>query len=123
MSYIDGFVIAVPRDNRQKFIDHASIADPMFIEHGALRVIECWGDDVPDGETTDFRRAVKAEADEEVVFSWIEWPDKATRDACFSVMMAEGFDDPRMNTESNPMPFDGARMIFGGFMPVVDLAR
>ncbi len=84
MTYIDGFVIAVPRANRQKFIDHASTADPMFIEHGALRVVECWGDDVPDGTTTDFRMAVKAEDDEEVVFSWIEWPDKATRDACFA---------------------------------------
>ena len=72
MSYIDGFVIAVPKANRQKFVDHANMADGMFIEMGALRVIECWGDDVPAGTTTDFRMAVKATDDEDVVFSWIE---------------------------------------------------
>ncbi len=121
MTYIDGFVIAVPKANRQKFIDHASMADPMFMEMGAIRVVECWADDVPEGKTTDFRMAVKAEPEEEVVFSWIEWPDKATRDACFATMMAEGFSDPRMDKDSNPMPFDGARMIYGGFAPVVDL--
>jgi uncharacterized protein YbaA (DUF1428 family) len=121
MTYIDGFVIAVPKANKQKFIDHASMIDPMFIEMGAIRVVECWGDDVPEGKLTDFRMAVQATADEEVAFSWIEWPDKATRDACFAKLMAEDFDDPRMNRDSNPVPFDGARMIFGGFVPVVDL--
>jgi uncharacterized protein YbaA (DUF1428 family) len=121
MTYIDGFVIAVPKANKQKFIDHASTIDPMFIEMGAIRVVECWGDDVPEGKLTDFRMAVQAAADEEVAFSWIEWPDKATRDACFAKLMAEDFDDPRMNRDSNPVPFDGARMIFGGFVPVVDL--
>lgn len=121
MAYFDGFVIAVPKANRQKFIDHASLADPMFIEMGAIRVVEAWADDVPEGKTTDFRMAVKAEPDEDVVFSWIEWPDKATRDACFAKMMAEDFDDPRMSKDTNPMPFDGARMIFGGFAPVVDM--
>lgn len=123
MTYIDGFVIAVPKANRQKFIDHASHADPFFIEMGATRVIECWGDDVPAGEHTDFRMAVKATEDEEVVFSWIEWPDKATRDAGMATMMAEDFDDPRLSKEHNPMPFDGMRMIFGGFAPVVELEK
>jgi uncharacterized protein YbaA (DUF1428 family) len=121
MSYVDGFVIAVPKANKQKFIDHASKADPLFIEMGALRVVEAWGDDVRAGKTTDFLAAVKAGEDEDVVFSWIEWPDKATRDTCFATMMAEDFDDPRMSRENNPMPFDGARMIFGGFVPVVDM--
>ena len=121
MAYIDGFVIAVPTANKQKFIDHASKADPMFMEWGATRILECWQDDVPDGKQTDFRRAVAATADENVVFSWIEWPDKPTRDTAYAKMMAADFKDPRMDKETNPMPFDGARMIYGGFMPVVEL--
>ena len=121
MTYIDGFVIAVPKANKQKFIDHANNADSMFIEMGALRVVECWGDDVPDGKTTDFRMAVKAEADEDVIFSWIEWPDKATRDEAYAAMMDPDTKDPRMDMEKNPMPFDGKRMIFGAFLPVVDM--
>lgn len=123
MTYIDGFVIAVPKANKQKFIDHANNADGMFIEMGALRVIECWADDVPDGKTTDFRMAVKAEADEDVIFSWIEWPDKETRDKGYAVMMDPNTTDPRMDPEKNPMPFDGKRMIWGGFRPVVDMKR
>ena len=121
MSYIDGFVIAVPKANRDKFIAHAEMADPIFIEMGALRVTECWGDDVPEGKTTDFRGAVKATEDEDVLFSWIEWPDKETRDAAMAKMMDPDNPDPRMDPEKNPMPFDGKRMIFGGFAPVVDL--
>ncbi|WP_164011419.1 DUF1428 domain-containing protein [Pyxidicoccus trucidator] len=119
MSYIDGFVIAVPTANKEKFIAHARKNDPVFIEYGALRVLECWGDDVPSGKLTDFRRAVQAKDDETVVFSWIEWPDKATRDAGMEKMMK----DPRMSPEQNPMPFDGARMIYGGFAPVVVLDK
>ncbi|HHX82498.1 MAG TPA: DUF1428 domain-containing protein [Pseudomonadaceae bacterium] len=121
MSYIDGFVIAVPSANKQAFIDHAKMADAMFLEMGALRVLECWGDDVPDGQVTDFKGAVKATTDEEVVFSWIEWPDKNTRDAAFEKMRTH--DDPRMDPTTNPMPFDGKRMIFGGFVPVVALEK
>ena len=123
MNYVDGFVIAVPTANKQKFIDHAATADSVFIEMGALRVLECWGEDVPDGETTDFRKAVKANRDESVVFSWIEWPDKATRDAAMAKMMDPGFVDPRMDPAKNPMPFDGKRLIFGGFAPVVDIQK
>ena len=123
MSYVDGFVIAVPTANKQKFIEHARIGDQMFLELGALRVLECWGDDVPDGKTTDFRMAVKANPDDSVVFSWIEWPDKSTRDACMAKMMDADFSDPRMDPEKNPMPFDGSRMIFGGFAPVVTLQQ
>jgi uncharacterized protein YbaA (DUF1428 family) len=121
MSYVDGFVIAVPTANKQRFIDHASMADPIFIEMGAVRIVEAWQDDVKDGKVTDFRRAVQANDDESVVFSWIEWPDKATRDAGMATMMADGFSDPRMDPAANPMPFDGKRMIFGGFVPVVTL--
>lgn len=121
MSYIDGFVIACPKANRQAFIDHARVTDGMFIEMGALRIVECWGDDVPEGKTTDFRMAVKAEASEDVLFSWIEWPDKATRDAAFAKMMDPANPDPRMDPEKNPVPFDGKRMIFGGFTPVFEV--
>ena len=121
MAYIDGFVIAVPTANKQAFIDHARDADAMFMEMGALRILECWGHDVPAGKTTDFRMAVKAEDSETIVFSWIEWPDKATRDAAYATMMAPDFSDPRMDPVNNPMPFDGKRMIYGGFEPVVNL--
>lgn len=121
MTYIDGFVIAVPTANRQKFIDHANMGDSVFMELGALRVVECWGDDVPEGKRTDFRRAVQATEEESVVSSWIEWPDKATRDDAMVRMQEIMKTDPRMSEEHNPMPFDGARLIFGGFSPVVDL--
>jgi uncharacterized protein YbaA (DUF1428 family) len=121
MPYIDGFVIAVPTANKQKFIDHAKLADPVFMELGATRVLECWEDDVKDGKVTDFRRAVAAEEGESIVFSWIEWPSKEVRDAAFAKMMDGSMNDPRMDPAKNPMPFDGKRMIFGGFMPVVDL--
>jgi uncharacterized protein YbaA (DUF1428 family) len=121
VTYIDGFVIAVPTASKQKFIDHAAIANPVFMEMGARRILECWEDDVKDGKLTDFRRAVQATPDESVVFSWIEWPDKATRDAAMARMMSGGTTDPRMDPAKNPMPFDGKRMIFGGFVPVVTL--
>lgn len=121
MPYIDGFVIAVPTANKQKFIDHAKNGNSVFLELGATRILECWGDDVPDGKVTDFRRAVDAKNDETVVFSWVEWPDKATRDAAMSRMSDLMKTDDRMNPEKNPMPFDGKRMIYGGFAPVVEL--
>jgi len=121
MSYIDGFIIAVPSENKQKFIEHAKLADNIFTEFGATRVIECWEDDVPTGKLTDFRKAVDAKDDESVVFSWIEWPDKATRDAAMKKMMSDDFSDERMDPEKNPMPFDGKRLIYGGFTPIVEL--
>jgi uncharacterized protein YbaA (DUF1428 family) len=123
MSYIDGFVIAVPTAAKEKFIRHAKEIGGIFIEMGALRILECWGDDVPDGKLTDFRRSVQATDDETVVFSWVEWPDKATRNAAMSRMPELMKTDPRMNPEKNPMPFDGKRMIFGGFAPVVTLGE
>lgn len=118
MSYIDGVVLAVPTANKTKFIAHANDSDAVFIEHGATRVLECWGDDVPTGKQTDFRRAVQAKDDEAVVFSWVEWPDKKTRDAG----MAKVMKDPRMNMEAQSALFDGKRMIFGGFAPVTELS-
>lgn len=121
MSYVDGFVIAVPKANRTSFLAHAQTTDAMFLELGAVRVWECWEDDVPDGMVTDFRRAVQAGPDEAVVFSWIEWPDKPTREAALARMRDPANQDPRMDPDQNPVPFDGKRMIFGGFMPVVTL--
>jgi uncharacterized protein YbaA (DUF1428 family) len=121
MAYVDGFVIAVPTANKQKFTDHAAMADPVFMELGATHIVEAWEDDVKDGKVTDFRRAVQATADESIVFSWITWPDKATRDAAMAKMMSSELNDPRMDPEKNPMPFDGMRLIFGGFTPVVEL--
>lgn len=119
MSYVDGFVLAVPTANKQAMIDHAKYIDPIFLELGATRVLECWGDDVPHGKQTDFYRAVAAKEDETVVFSWVEWPDKTTRDEAMKKMMQ----DPRMDPGSlmhQQMPFDGARMIYGGFSPVLE---
>ncbi len=121
MAYIDGFVIPVPTENRQKFIDHARLIDALFIEMGATRIVECWGDDVPHGKRTDFHRAVDAQAGETVCFSWVEWPDKPTRDHAMATMDERMKNDPRWAPAQNPMPFDGQRMIFGGFVPVVEL--
>jgi uncharacterized protein YbaA (DUF1428 family) len=123
MAYIDGFVIAVPKANKDKFVEHAKTGDSVFLELGATRVQECWGDDVPTGKVTDFQRAVQAKDDEAVVFSWVEWPDKKTRDAAMAKMDELMKTDPRMNPETNPMPFDGKRMIFGGFVPVMTLEK
>ena len=123
MTYVDGFVIAVPKANKQKFIEHANKGDSVFTDLGATRILECWGDDVPEGKVTDFRRAVQATDEETVVFSWVEWPDKATRDAAMGKMEELMKTDPRMNPEKNPMPFDGKRMIYGGFSPVVTLEK
>jgi uncharacterized protein YbaA (DUF1428 family) len=123
MTYIDGFVIAAPTANKQKFIEHAKLGDSVFMELGAVRIVECWGDDVPPGKQTDFRRAVQAKDDETIVFSWVEWPDKATRDRAMAQMQDRMKTDDRMNPAKNPMPFDGMRMIYGGFAPVVTLEK
>jgi uncharacterized protein YbaA (DUF1428 family) len=114
MNYVDGFVAAVPAANKDAYLAHVKEALPLFKEFGATRMVECWGDDVPEGKVTDFRGAVKAKDDEVVVFSWIEWPSKEVRDAGMKKMM----DDPRM--KEMKMPFDGKRMIFGGFQPIPD---
>lgn len=116
MKYVDGFVVAVPAENKEAYIAMAAKAAPLFKEFGALRVVECWADDVPDGKLTDFRMAVKAQDHEEVVFSWIEYPSKEVRDAANQKMMS----DPRMKEFGESMPFDGKRMIYGGFAPIME---
>jgi len=115
MEYVDGFVAAVPNRNKQQYIQHAKTAASVFKEYGAKQLVECWGDDVPDGEMTSFPQAVQCKEDETVVFSWIVWPSKDTRDAG----MAKVMNDPRMSDENNPMPCDGKRLIYGGFQKVV----
>lgn len=110
----------MPTARKQKFIAHATRANAVVIEHGALRNCECWGDDVKTGRRTEFLRAVQAIEDETVVFSWIEWPDKTTRDAAMA-KRDEWMRDPRMDPAKNPMPFDGQLMIYGGLVPVVML--
>ncbi|MEM1361056.1 MAG: DUF1428 domain-containing protein [Pseudomonadota bacterium] len=109
MAYIDGFVAAVEVAKKEAYITHAQEAWAIMQEYGAIAVAECWGDDVPDGELTSFPLAVKAEEGEVVVFSWVTWPDKTARDEGWAKLMT----DDRMNAAS--MPFDGKRMIYGGF--------
>jgi len=116
MSYVDGCVFAVPSANRERFKQHAEVAAKVFKEHGALSVVDCWGDDVPEGKVTSFPMAVKLKEDETVVFSWIIWPSRQIRDAGMHKAMV----DPRLQTDINPMPFDGQRMIYGGFQMLVN---
>jgi uncharacterized protein YbaA (DUF1428 family) len=116
MNYVDGFVAAVPTANREKYRTQAEAAAVVFKEHGALKVVECWGDDVPNGEVTSFPMAVKCREDETVVFSWILWPSRHLRDEAMKKVMA----DPRLKPDVNPMPFDGKRLIFGGFQMIVE---
>lgn len=116
MNYVDGFVVAVPAANKEAYRQMAAKAAPLFKEFGALRVVECWAEDVANGKLTDFRMAVKAEEHEEVVFSWIEYPSKEVRDAANAKLMS----DPRMKEMGDNMPFDGKRMIYGGFVPLLD---
>lgn len=115
MTYVDGFVLAIPTTQREAFRKHARDAAAVFKEHGALSVAECWGDDVPEGTLTSFPMAVKRKDDETVVFSWILWPSRHVRDEGMKKVMA----DPRMQPATNPMPFDGKRMIYGGFEMIV----
>jgi len=110
-TYIDGFVIPVRKDNKDAYLAMAKKAAEVWRDHGALEVIECWGDDVPDGKVTSFPMAVKLEADEVVVFSWVVWPSKEARNAGNEKVMA----DPRMAPENMEMAFDGKRLIYGGF--------
>jgi uncharacterized protein YbaA (DUF1428 family) len=114
MNYIDGFVVPVRTTNREAYRQLAQMAAGIFKENGALSVVECWGDDVPEGKVTSFPMAVKREEGETVVFSWVAWPSKAVRD----VGMKKVMEDKRM--QNSDMPFDGKRMIYGGFEVIVN---
>ena len=110
MTFVEGFLTPVPTANKEKYITHANEAVPLFQRLGSTRFIEAWGEDVPDGKINDLKQAVDLKEDETVLFSWIEYPDRATRDAA-NARMGEEMDPAQMND----MPFDGKRMIFGGF--------
>src|ERR1700730_8049718 len=116
MTYVDGFVAAVPTANREIYKKHAEAAAVVFKEHGALKLVDCWGDAVPDAKVTSFPMAVKRKDDETVVFSWITWPSRKVRDEGMKKVMA----DPRLQPDRNPMPFDGKRLIYGGFEMIVE---
>ena len=111
MNYVDGFLCAVSNTNKDAYTEYAKKFGGLFKEYGALTVVDCWGDDVPEGKLTSFTMAVKRESEESVVFSWITWPSKAVRDDAWKKLM----EDPRMSPANSPMPFDGKRMIYGGF--------
>jgi len=115
MSYVDGFVLAIPKANVEAYKKVAQLAGSVWMEYGALSYVECLGDDVPYGELTSFPRAVQATDDETVVFSWIVYKDKASRDEIMAKVMA----DERLKQDMKDMPFDGKRMIFGGFKQIV----
>ncbi|HEX4366005.1 MAG TPA: DUF1428 domain-containing protein [Rhodopila sp.] len=117
MSYVDGFVVAVSTADREKYRAYATGVAAVFKQHGALQIVDCWGDDVPDGKLTSFPMAVKCQPDETVVFSWIIWPSRQARDEGMKNVML----DPGIDPRTNPMPFDGARLIFGGFEMIVNV--
>jgi uncharacterized protein YbaA (DUF1428 family) len=114
MTYVDGFMAAVLADRKAEFIAFGQKNADLFREYGALRVVDCWSDDVPHGKQTDFYRAVKASDGEAVSFGWVEWASKEARDTAWAAMMK----DPRMVPGTMEMPFDGARMVYGGFAMV-----
>jgi uncharacterized protein YbaA (DUF1428 family) len=118
MTYIDGFVLAVPAANKKAYIDMAESAWLIFKKHGALRHVEGWGDDVPEGKVTSFTMATQRKADEVALFSWIEWPSKEARDKGNAAAMEEFSKLPDMTPDK--MPFDGMRMFWGGFAPIFD---
>ena len=111
MNYIDGVIAAVPTANKEAYRRHAEKSADIFKKYGALSLTECWGDDIPEGKVNSMRSAVMQKPDETVVLSYITWPDKATRDKAWEGIMS----DPDMTPENNPMPFDGQRLIYGGF--------
>ena len=118
IGYTDGFVVPVPNDKKDAYRAMAQKAATKFKQHGALRVVEAWGDDIPDGTVTDYKRAVHAADGENIVYSYVEWPDKPTRDSAWEKVMA----DPEMQPDGD-MPFDGKRMFWGGFKPILDTAQ
>jgi uncharacterized protein YbaA (DUF1428 family) len=117
MPYVDGYVLAVPRKNKSDYIRLAEVAAAVFKDHGALSVVENWADDVPNGELTSLPMAVQCKDEEDVVFSWITWPSREARDAGNKAAM----EDARFQGwDPSNMPFDGKRMIFGGFVTIVE---
>lgn len=117
MTCITGFVGAVPTANRDAFIHHARYSAAGFRKYGLAGAVECWGDDVPEGKVTSFRKAVQAKPEEAVIFSWYSWPSRSAQDDAMRLAMK----DPRLGPEQNPMPFDGKRVIYGTFEPLLEI--
>jgi uncharacterized protein YbaA (DUF1428 family) len=117
MAYVDGFVIPVPKDRLDAYMDFARRCDKIWREHGAIACVECVADDVPYGELTSFPRSVQAKEDEIVIFSWIVYESRQSRDE----VMKKVLDDDRLKNTIDSPPFDGKRMIFGGFQPFLGL--
>lgn len=111
MNYVDGFIAAVPKGNKQAFIHHSKVCTEVLLRCGAVSVVDCWEEDVPEGKVTSMPMAVQKKENENIVFSWITWPNKAVRDQGMKAFM----EDEAMTPENNPMPFDGKRLIYGGF--------
>jgi uncharacterized protein YbaA (DUF1428 family) len=116
MAYVDGFVVPVPKDKLDAYKALAQKASEVWMEHGALSYVECVADDAPYGEVTSFPRAVQLTEDEVVIFSWVTYKDRASRDAVMAKVMA----DERLKADMASMPFDGKRMIFGGFQAFIE---
>jgi uncharacterized protein YbaA (DUF1428 family) len=117
MPYVDGFLLAVPKDKLEAYKELARLAGTVWKDHGALSYVECTADDVPYGELTSFPRAVQAKEDEIVIFAWITYESRQARDVINRKVMA----DPRLSGDPSDMPFDGKRMIFGGFQSFISL--
>jgi len=115
--YVDGYLLPVPEGKKEEYRAMAQKAAGKFKSYGAVRVVEAWSDDVPEGKVTDYQRAVKAQDGEGIIYSYVEWPDKETRDKGWQTMMS----DPDMQPDGE-MPFDGQRMFWGGFRPLIDTA-
>ena len=116
MTYVDGYVLAVPKTNKEAYARQAEIFAGFAKRHGALSIMESWQDDVPEGKGTDFFKAVQCKADEAVVFAWTIWPSKDVRDTAIKAME----EDPALAEQFQSMPFDGKRMIYGGFAPFIE---
>ena len=121
MPYVDGFVMAVAAEDKDRFIAFAKHSNPVLKELGAIRSIDCWGDDIPSGTLTDFCKAVNAKDHEAIVFSWVEWPDKETRDRGMSRLNELARTDDRFDSKKHPVPFDSDRMIVGRFETIVEI--
>ena len=117
--YVQGFLIPVPEGNKEAYRKVAEQAGEKFREYGVTEIMEAWEEDVSDGKVTDFRRATQAKDGEKIVFSWMIWPDKATCDAAAEKMQ----EDPFFTEQMSEMPFDGMRMIWGGFSPLFTMGR
>ncbi len=115
MSYVDGYVVPVPLEKKEEYLKQSRSLIPVYKEYGVLEIYENWGDDVPEGKLTSFQKAVQCQEGEVVVFSWMVWPSKEARDEGWKRL----YDDPRMQPGDVPMPFDGKRLIYGGFETVI----